>query len=309
DEEKFLRKTIKLLRKMQNPQELFDVEHPVGIESRAQDIISALRLSDQAPSIFAVFGISGSESLELFTGLTYGKDELVDKGFVDEIARRAGGLPLVLEVWSRHFTYHERKQWPRILETLKRIPHVDIQKKLQMSYDSLPNRAKNLFLDIACFLNGMTKKIVFKVLQDEESGFFPDIEIQYLVDKGLIKNHIFYVTLHNVIMEMGQELVSQEYPDEPGKRTRLMGQRDVLCVLRDYSGTDSVRSINLNYNHQREEEVTVQFEALKKMSSLRFIMLRDYKLQWSSYSNDGMSLLHFQTFEIHGLGLVPFQKS
>nr|GEV54453.1 TMV resistance protein N [Tanacetum cinerariifolium] len=60
DEEKFLRKTIKLLRKMQNPQELFDVEHPVGIESRTQDIISALRLSDQAPTILAVFGISGS---------------------------------------------------------------------------------------------------------------------------------------------------------------------------------------------------------------------------------------------------------
>ncbi|GJT29476.1 hypothetical protein Tco_0909751 [Tanacetum coccineum] len=170
------------------------------------------------------------------------------------------------------------------------------------------NRAKNLFLDIACFLNGMTKKIVFKVLQDEESGFFPDIEIQYLVDKGLIKNHIFYVTLHNVIMEMGQELVSQEYPDEPGKRTRLMGQRDVLCVLRDYSGTDSVRSINLNYNHQREEEVTVQFEALKKMSSLRFIMLRVSKRQWSSSSNDGMSCYTFKHLKYMEWDWFPFKS-
>ncbi|GKG00260.1 TMV resistance protein N, partial [Tanacetum coccineum] len=144
------------------------------------------------------------------------------------------GLPLVLEVWSRHFTYHERKQWPRILETLKRIPHEDIQKKLQMSYDSLTNRAKNLFLDIACFFVGMEKDTVFKVLQDRESGFFPDIEIQYLVDKGLIENN-WSVRLHNAIMEMGQELVRQEHPDEPGKRTRLMAHRDVVRVLRDYS--------------------------------------------------------------------------
>ncbi|PWA80033.1 TMV resistance protein N [Artemisia annua] len=403
DEEKFLRKTIKLLMKMQNPQELFDVEHPVGIESRARDIISALRLSDQAPSIVAVFGISGSdfdvscfiqdihnyeyggrnwkvhlqndviscltgndkfmgihndgagkikrlisgqkvllvlddvyrfeqlqalgihsasfgcesriivttrnkhslgnlpytlynislldtkESFELFTRLTFGKDELVDKEFVDAIADHAGGLPLVLEVWSRHFTYHERKQWPRILQTLKRIPHEDIQKKLQLSYDSLTNRAKNLFLDIACFFLRMTPNIVFKVLQDEESGFFPDIEIQYLVDKGLIRSVWNCVTLHAAILDMGRELVRQEHPDEPGKRTRLIDHRDIVRVLRDYSGTDSVRSIQLCCNGQMEEVATVQFETFRKMSGLRFIQLSSSKLEWSSSSNDDMS--------------------
>ncbi|GJW94642.1 TMV resistance protein N [Tanacetum coccineum] len=420
DEEKFLRKTIKLLRKMQNPQELFDVEHPVGIESRTQDIISALRLSDQAPTILAVFGISGSgkttivksvydriaadfdvscfiqdihnyeyggrnwkvklqkvfisclngndkfivchndgagkikrlisgqkvllvlddvyrfeqlqalgihsayfgcesriivttrnkhslgnlpytlydmslldtkESLELFTGLTYGKDELVDKGFVDEIARRAGGLPLVLEVWSRHFTFHERKQWPRILETLKRIPHEDIHKKLQMSYDSLTNRAKTLFLDIACFLNGMTEKIVFKVLQDEESGFFPDIEIQYLVDKGLVESCWPMVTLHSAIREMGQEVVRQEHPDEPGKRTRLMDLGDVVRVFRDYSRWVQTPWISRPKERKSWEQIQLEpFGAILTTKIGRFILLDDYDhLEWASSSDDDMS--------------------
>lgn len=60
DEEQLIRKIIKDVRKMQNPQQLCYVEHPVGIDSRAQDVISALRLNDQACSNVAVLGISGS---------------------------------------------------------------------------------------------------------------------------------------------------------------------------------------------------------------------------------------------------------
>ena len=45
---------------MKNPQQLCDVENLVGIDSRAQDIISALRLSDPAFTMVAVLGMSGS---------------------------------------------------------------------------------------------------------------------------------------------------------------------------------------------------------------------------------------------------------
>lgn len=58
------------------------------------------------------------ESFELFTGLI-GKGNPIDKKFVDEIVRCAGGIPLVLEVWSRHFTNYDRNLWPSTLETLK----------------------------------------------------------------------------------------------------------------------------------------------------------------------------------------------
>ncbi|PWA83462.1 TMV resistance protein N [Artemisia annua] len=398
DEEQLIRKIMKDVRKMKNPQQLCNVEHPVGIDSRAQDVISALRLS----SIVAVLGISGSdfnlscfiqdinsyvyrgpnwkadlqkdvvscltgndkfiashndgaamikklisgqklflvlddvytfeqlqalsihsasfhcesriivttrntqslsnlqhtsyiiklldtrESFELFTRLI-GKGDHIQKKFIDEIVKRSGGIPLVLEVWSRHFIDYDKKLWPSILETLKRIPHEDTQKKLRISYDSLPKRAQNLFLDIACFFNGMNKNFVVKVLQDED--FFPDVEtqIQNLVHKLLVKNDSpLLVSLHDVIREMGQEVVRQENEDEPGKRTRLMGYRDVVHVLGDCLGTDSVRSIQLE-SYEKKEWVTVQLEALKKMSSLRFIMLRNFKLQWSSSSNDNMS--------------------
>ncbi|GKF17831.1 TMV resistance protein N, partial [Tanacetum coccineum] len=209
--------------------------------------------------------------------------EPVDQKFVDEISLRAGGLPLVLEVRSRHFTYHERKQWPRILETLKQIPHEDIQKKFQMSFDSLTKRAKKLFLDIACFFVGMDKNLVVKVLQDEYPGFFPDIEIKYLVDK---------------------EVVRQENEEEPGQRTRLMVRNDVVGVLRGCLGIDSVRTIKCISNFEErmklvrgevKERVTVQLEAFRKMGNLRFIKLCDpYSLKWSCSSNDDMSCFAFK---------------
>ncbi|PWA49835.1 TMV resistance protein N [Artemisia annua] len=163
----------------------------------------------------------------------------MDKKFVEAIVQYAGGIPLVLEVWSRHFTDYDRNLWPSMLETLKRIPHEDTQKKLRISYDSLPKRAQNLFLDIACFFHGMSKDLIVKVLQDED--FFPDVEIQNLVHKFLVKyaESIYpgdkILSLHNAIEEMGQEVVRQEDEDEPGKRTRLMGYRDVIRVLGDCS--------------------------------------------------------------------------
>ncbi|PWA38414.1 hypothetical protein CTI12_AA581540 [Artemisia annua] len=406
DEEWFIQEIVKHVRKMQNPQQLCYVEHPVGIDSRAHDIISALRLSDPAFTMVAVLGTSGSgkttivkavydriaadfniscfiqdinsylyrgpnwkvdlqrdviscltgndkfisshndgaakvkkfisgqklflvlddvytfeqlqalsihsasfhcgsriivttrnkeslsnlphtaynltlldtsESFELFVRLI-GKGDPIDKEFVDEIVWCAGGIPLVLEVWSRHFTDYDRNLWPSMLETLKRIPHEDTQKKLRIIYDLLPKRAQNLFLDIACFFDGMYKATVIKVLQDED--FFPKFEIQNLVHKFLVKNDSPWISLHDVIRKMGQEVVRQEDEDEPGKRTRLR-YRDV--------GTDSVRSIKLDTSDWMEKGATVQLEAFKKMSNLRFIMLHNFKLQWSSSSNDDMS--------------------
>ncbi|PWA80027.1 hypothetical protein CTI12_AA069640 [Artemisia annua] len=413
DEEQLIRKIMKDVRKMKNPQQLCNVEHPVGIDSRAQDVISALRLSP----IIAVLGISGSgktavvkavfdkisadfdvscfiqdinsyvyrgpnwkvdlqkdvvscltgndnfiashndgaakikklisgqklflvlddvytfeqlqalsihstsfhcesriivttrntqslsnlqhtsyniellntrECFELFTRLI-GKGYPLDKEFVYELVWCAGGIPLVLEVWSRHFTDYEMKLWPSMLETLKRIPHEDTQKKLRISYDSLPKRAQNLFLDIACFFHGMDKDTIVKVLQDED--FFPDVEIQIqnLVHKFLVKYEQEMLFMHDVIEKMGQEVVRRENEDEPGKRTRLTGYGDMVHhVLGDCLGTDSVRSIRF-YSYEKKERVTVQLEAFKKMSNLRFIQLDHPNLKWSSSSNDDIS--------------------
>ncbi|PWA44985.1 hypothetical protein CTI12_AA520860 [Artemisia annua] len=248
---------------------------------------------------YQIMLLNRRESLSFFYRLMFSRDNnLVNMEFIKEVTALAGGLPLVLEVWSRYFIGHERKQWPSLLEKLKRIPHLDVQKKLQMSYDSLGVTAKNLFLDIACFFDGMDKELVVKVLHDEESAFLPDIEIQHLVDKFLVKdeieNGLVTVGMNQVIKEMGHEVVRQENVDEPGKRTRLIHHRDILRLFRDCSGTDSVRSIKLD-SYNVKGHVTVQIETFKKMSNLRFIQVIDWygNLQWSFSSKDVIDKARF----------------
>ncbi|KAI7757819.1 hypothetical protein M8C21_027178, partial [Ambrosia artemisiifolia] len=192
--------------------------------------------------------------------------------FIKEVVGRAGGLPLVLKVWSRHFQQYGREQWPSILETLKGIPHGDVQKQLQMSYDSLTPRLKKLFLDIACFFDGMEKDMVVKVLEDEDLRFFPNNEIQYLVDKSLVEitldNRLW---MHHAIREMGREIVRQENEDEPGQRTRLLDDRDVENVLTECSGAT--------------------LGAFKKMSNLRLI---HFNCSQNNFSHEEMAHLCFK---------------
>ncbi|XP_076899060.1 disease resistance protein Roq1-like [Bidens hawaiensis] len=211
------------------------------------------------------------ESLNLFTRLMFVSDDTKNTKFIEEVVGRAGGIPLVLTVWSRHFKQHEREQWPSILETLKGIPQGDVQKQLQLSYDSLTPRLKKLFLDIACFFDFHSETndmdLLVKVLEDEDSRFFPNIEIQYLVDKSLVEiTPDNTLLMHHAIREMGLEIVRQENEDEPGQRTRLSDKRDVM------RGTESVESITL---HTSENLPEVTLEAFRKMSNLRLIMF-DY---------------------------------
>ncbi|XP_076898660.1 toll/interleukin-1 receptor-like protein [Bidens hawaiensis] len=60
DEAKFVLQIVEELEKMQRPQELHVTEHPVGIGSRAEELISTLMLNQKdRVLVVAVFGISG----------------------------------------------------------------------------------------------------------------------------------------------------------------------------------------------------------------------------------------------------------
>lgn len=56
--------------------------------------------------------------------------------------------------------------------------------------------------------------------------------IGVLVKKSLLKIcPRGYVTLHDLIEDMGKEIVRQESPKEPGKRNRLWFYEDIFQVL------------------------------------------------------------------------------
>ena len=84
-------------------------------------------------------------------------------------------------------------------------------------------------MDIACFFKGEDKNRVAGILKD--SGYYKDIEI--LKDKSLITISGGKLWMHDLLQEMGKEIVSREAPQEPGRRSRLWNDMDIFSVLKN----------------------------------------------------------------------------
>jgi len=173
------------------------------------------------------------ESLQLFSWhafrMTHPREDYLKLsiGVVGSI----GGLPLAAEVLGSYLFGRSIIELKGAMEKLQKILHKQIQKILRISFDSLEDDAlKDIFLDIACFFIGTNKEYASKVL--DGCGFFPDIGISILIQRSLlIVNEINELRMHDLIRDMGREIVREMSPEDPGKRTRLWFHEDVFDVL------------------------------------------------------------------------------
>ena len=114
----------------------------------------------------------------------------------------------------------------------KPYPDRNIVNILQICFDCLMDTQKDLFLGIACFFKGENKDCVIDIL--ESFGYYPIYNIDVLMDKSLIIiNREGTLLMHDLLQEMGQEIVRRESPEEPGRRSRLWLCEDVLHILRN----------------------------------------------------------------------------
>ena len=185
-----------------------------------------------------------NEALQLFSQHAFQSDKPNDNfvELTEHALRYAGGLPLALTVLGSNLYGKDIYYWKSALEKYKRIPEKNILEKLKISYDGLVESEQNIFLDIACFFKGKDAKYVTKIL--DNCGFSPDIGIKVLMDKSLITtDESDRLLMHDLLQDMGKEIVHQESPTEPGKRSRLWFQEDVRYVLEE----NMVRLASKNY--------------------------------------------------------------
>ena len=122
-------------------------------------------------------------------------------------------------------------KWNSVLDKLKTEPNKFFLDILKISYDRL-NTQKELFLDIACFFKGENKDCIRDILKS--FGYYPEYNIGVLIDKSLITiEPEETIWMHDLLQEMGKEIVSQESPKELGGRRRLSLYEDVLFVLKN----------------------------------------------------------------------------
>ena len=87
-----------------------------------------------------------------------------------------------------------------------------------------------IFLDITFFFKGLDREYVEAML--DSCNLHPNIGIQRLIEKCLVTIDQFdKLWMHDLIQQMGREIVRQESPQLLGTRSRLWCYEDAFEVL------------------------------------------------------------------------------
>ncbi|WCJ41975.1 Disease resistance protein (TIR-NBS-LRR class) family [Euphorbia peplus] len=211
--------------------------------------------------MFRVDELNDIESLQLFSWHAFAQEHPFED-FQEQTVRSVslcGGLPLALQVLGSSLSGKSIEVWESALRKLEAIPDSKIQAILKVSYDSLEDdHDKNVFLDIACFFTGKDKAYVISIL--EGCKLYAVVGINNLLGRCLLTiNEDSKLMMHLLIRDMGREIVRQEAPDDPGKRSRLWRHRDAFDVLSENSGTEAVKGLTLNLQMLNKEVIGDEF--------------------------------------------------
>ncbi|TYI03345.1 hypothetical protein ES332_A11G332300v1 [Gossypium tomentosum] len=239
----------------------FDLGSRIIITTRDEYLLRSYRVD----GVYKPTTLKANDALHLFNLKAFGCETMPKEDFI-ELAKRAvgyaGGLPLALEVLGSFLA----------IERLGRDSNKEILDRLQISFDGLEEREKNIFLDIACFFNGEEKDFVMKVIDGCE--FFPDIRIDVLIKKSILTiNEYNELRMHDLLQEMGRKIVREKFIDEPGKRCRLWEERDVYHVLTKATVTKMIEGIIINNKREMGKTFTLSADAFLRMKRLRLLKI------------------------------------
>ncbi|XP_052292146.1 disease resistance protein RUN1-like isoform X7 [Citrus sinensis] len=219
--------------------------------------------------IYEMEALEYHHALELFSRHAF-KQNHPDVGyekFSSKVMKYAQGVPLALKVLGCFLYEREKEVWESAINKLQRILHPSILEVLKISYDSLDDKEKNIFLDVACFFQGEDVNLVMKF--HNASGFYPEIGISVLVDKSLIAIDSYNkIRMHDLLQELGREIVRQESIN-PGNRSRLWHHEDIYEVLTYNTGTEKIEGICLDMS--KVKELRLNPNTFTKMPKLRFL--------------------------------------
>ncbi|XP_054786667.1 disease resistance protein Roq1-like [Prosopis cineraria] len=193
-------------------------------------------------SIYDVKELNYEESLQLLNWHAF-KNENVDSNYL-EVCNRAihysCGFPLALEVIGSNLCGKGVDEWNDALDQFKAIPYKGVLEAVQLSYNALEEFEKK------------KNSLIWSV-------------------SSMIKGDC--VIMHDLIEDMGKEIVRHESQDEPGERSRLWFHRDILQVLQHDTETNKVEAIVLDL--PQGKEVQWSGNAFMKMKKLKMLVIKN----------------------------------
>ncbi|KAG7532674.1 WRKY domain [Arabidopsis thaliana x Arabidopsis arenosa] len=199
------------------------------ITSRDKQVFRLCRV-DQ---IYEVLGLNEKEALQLFS-FCASIDDMAEQSLHEvsmKVVKYASGHPLALSLYGRELK--GKKTLPEMETTfleLKEHPPTMFVDAIKSCYDTLNDREKNIFLDIACFFEGENVDYVMQLL--EGCGFFPHVGIDVLVEKCLVTITENQVRMHNLIQNVGRQIINRE-TRQTKRRDRLWEPCCIKYLLED----------------------------------------------------------------------------
>ncbi|XP_043697410.1 disease resistance protein L6-like [Telopea speciosissima] len=172
------------------------------------------------------------DSLQLFSHHAFRRDQPPGDylDLSEAMVKTTGGFPLALEVIGSSLYLKEKRVWEGMLKKLQKVSNNDVMERLKISYEALKDEEQQMFLDTACFFIGMDKDIVCHIW--DGCGFFSQVGLHALCVRSLVTiSEEGELDMHDLLRDLGRNIVRQENIDEPGMRTRIWSQEDVLDVL------------------------------------------------------------------------------
>ncbi|KAG7945347.1 hypothetical protein I3843_15G147200 [Carya illinoinensis] len=275
----------------------FGLGSRIIITTRDQEILDNFEVDSK----YEVMTLDDNEALELFSLYAFRKEEPLED-YMDlsrQVIKYAQGLPLALTVLGSDLKGRNIDQWKSALNKYRKIPHREIQSVLQISYDTLEVSEKDMFLDIAFFFKGEPLAKIMEIF--DSCGFYPVHGIQRLMEKCLITVKRYgdeYVWMHDLLQDMGKEVVREKSYKDPSKCSRLWFHKDVRQVLEEDMGPNEIEGIVIDLP-EGDEEISLHPEVFRHMKRLRVFINRNARFSCApSYLSDKLRVLDWYNYPL-----------
>ncbi|XP_013598933.1 PREDICTED: disease resistance protein RRS1 isoform X1 [Brassica oleracea var. oleracea] len=181
----------------------------VIITSRDKQALVQCQVND----IYEVQGLNKHEALQLLSRCAFAKD--VPDEILMELSMNlvdyAEGNPLALSIFGEELKGKTLSEMESVVGKLKRPLPVKIFNTLKISYGTLGDTEKEIFLEIVFSFRGVNIDDVMQFL--EGCGYFPRVGIDVLMDKSLLTVSDNRVQMHNLIYDLGLQIIKDPTED------------------------------------------------------------------------------------------------
>ncbi|KAJ9542510.1 hypothetical protein OSB04_029016, partial [Centaurea solstitialis] len=219
-----------------------------------------------ADDIYKPRTLPKEQALELFSRHAF-QAKTPPEGYKELSARAIGyasGLPLALKVLGSHLCGAKACVWDSALNRLAKRQEKKIYEPLKISFDGLDDFDKEIFLDIACFFKGDDIESVTRKL--DCCGLHPEMGINVLTKRSLITVSKGCIQMHDVLQEMGREIVRVSYPN-----SRLWKDEEI-CGLNGNQNLGEIKGIV--HTWASSDNVNFSGDVFEKMNNIRLLETR-----------------------------------